>query len=79
MERFATLDWVVIAIYFVVIAALAIWVMTRKQQTTEDYFLAGRNMGWFVVGAYLRFKHWLGTRGGSGWCRSWWKNPHAYL
>ncbi|HPH45758.1 MAG TPA: sodium/solute symporter, partial [Chryseolinea sp.] len=53
MERFATLDWVVIAIYFVVIAALAIWVMTRKQQTTEDYFLAGRNMGWFVVGASI--------------------------
>jgi SSS family solute:Na+ symporter len=53
MNGFETLDWVVIAIYFLVIAALAIWVMTRKQTNTEDYFLAGRNIGWFVVGASI--------------------------
>lgn len=52
-QGFATLDWVVIGFYFVVIAGLAIWVMTRKQENTEDYFLAGRNMGWFVVGASI--------------------------
>ncbi len=53
MQGFATLDWIVIGGYFVLIAALAGWVMTRKQQTTEDYFLAGRNIGWFVVGASI--------------------------
>ncbi|HPW61944.1 MAG TPA: sodium:solute symporter [Cyclobacteriaceae bacterium] len=53
MQGFATLDWIVIGAYFVLIAALAAWVMTRKQQTTEDYFLAGRNIGWFVVGASI--------------------------
>jgi solute:Na+ symporter, SSS family len=53
MKGFETLDWVVIASYFVVIALLAIWVITRKQKTTEDYFLAGRNIGWFVVGASI--------------------------
>ncbi len=53
MQGFVTLDWIVIGIYFALIAALAAWVMTRKQQTTEDYFLAGRNMGWFVVGASI--------------------------
>jgi solute:Na+ symporter, SSS family len=53
MSGFATLDWVVIASYFLLIGALAIWVMTRKQESTEDYFLAGRNMGWFVVGASI--------------------------
>lgn len=53
MQGFATLDWIVIGIYFALIAALAAWVMTRKQQTTEDYFLAGRNIGWFVVGASI--------------------------
>jgi SSS family solute:Na+ symporter len=53
MQRFETLDWVVIGIYFFLIAALAIWVMTRKQKNTEDYFLAGRNLGWFVVGASI--------------------------
>jgi solute:Na+ symporter, SSS family len=50
---FATLDWIVIAGYFVILGALAVWVMTRKQENTEDYFLAGRNMGWFVVGASI--------------------------
>lgn len=53
MSGFSTLDWVVIASYFLVIALLAIWVMSRKQESTEDYFLAGRNMGWFVVGASI--------------------------
>jgi SSS family solute:Na+ symporter len=53
MQALNTLDWVVIGIYFLVIAALAAWVMTRKQKNTEDYFLAGRNIGWFVVGASI--------------------------
>lgn len=53
MSGFATLDWIVIAVYFLMIAGLAIWVMTRKQENTEDYFLAGRNIGWFVVGASI--------------------------
>lgn len=50
---FTTLDWIVIGFYFCLIAGIAIWVMTRKQENTEDYFLAGRNMGWFVVGASI--------------------------
>ena len=50
MQGFETLDWIVIAMYFMLLAGVAVWVMTRKQQTTEDYFLAGRNLGWFVVG-----------------------------
>lgn len=53
MNGFVTLDWVVILGYFGVIAGVAIWVMSRKQKSTEDYFLAGRNMGWFVVGASI--------------------------
>jgi SSS family solute:Na+ symporter len=53
MQGFETLDWIVIGIYFALIAGLAAWVMKRKQQTTEDYFLAGRNIGWFVVGASI--------------------------
>jgi solute:Na+ symporter, SSS family len=53
MNSFATLDWVVILFYFALIGAIAIWVMTRKQKNTADYFLAGRNLGWFVVGASI--------------------------
>ncbi|MEQ9378247.1 MAG: sodium:solute symporter [Imperialibacter sp.] len=53
MNSFATLDWVVIIGYFLVIAGLAIWVILQKQNNTEDYFLAGRNIGWFIVGASI--------------------------
>jgi SSS family solute:Na+ symporter len=53
MTGFETLDWVVIAGYFLVIASIAAWVITRKQTNTEDYFLAGRNLGWFIVGASI--------------------------
>ncbi len=53
MKGFETLDWIVILSYFMVIGALALWVITRKQNNTTDYFLAGRNIGWFVVGASI--------------------------
>jgi SSS family solute:Na+ symporter len=53
MQGLETLDWVVIGIYFLLIAALAIWVMSQKQNNTEEYFLAGRNLGWFIIGASI--------------------------
>lgn len=53
MNTLATLDWIVIAAYFLVLFGVAIWVILQKQNTSEDYFLAGRNVGWFVVGASI--------------------------
>ena len=53
MKGFETLDWLVIAGYFVILGGVAIWVITRKNKNTADYFLAGRNLGWFVVGASI--------------------------
>jgi solute:Na+ symporter, SSS family len=49
----ATLDWVVIAAYFVILLGLAWWVIRRGRDTADDYFLASRNLGWFVVGASI--------------------------
>lgn len=46
-------DWVVLALYFVVILGLAWWVIKRQKKTTDDYFLAGRHLGWFIVGASI--------------------------
>jgi SSS family solute:Na+ symporter len=46
------LDWIIIAAYFVVLAAIAWW-SSRRLETTADYFLAGRNLPWFVVGCSL--------------------------
>lgn len=53
MNKFVTLDWAVIGIYFAILAGVAVWVITRSQKNTADYFLAGRNLGWFVVGASI--------------------------
>lgn len=49
----ATLDWIVIAGYFCVLAALTWWVVKKNRDTADDYFLAGRNLGWWVVGASI--------------------------
>ena len=46
-------DWIVLAIYFLALVAVAVWVVIQKNNNTEDYFLAGRNVGWFVIGASI--------------------------
>ncbi len=48
-----TLDWVVIASYFGVLLGVAWWVIAKNKDTADDYFLAGRNLGWFVIGASI--------------------------
>lgn len=48
-----TLDWWVLGIYFLALIAVAVWVVLQKNKNTEDYFLAGRNVGWFVIGASI--------------------------
>jgi len=48
-----TLDWIVIAGYFALLLGLAWWVILQGKDSAEDYFLAGRNLGWFVVGASI--------------------------
>ena len=53
MKMLDTLDWISISIYFLILAGIAIWVIRKKKNDTEDYFLAGRNVGWFVVGASI--------------------------
>ena len=53
MNSFHTLDWIVISLYFAILFGVALWVIIQKNRTTEDYFLAGRNVGWFVIGASI--------------------------
>jgi SSS family solute:Na+ symporter len=47
------LDWLIIAAYFGLLFGLAWSVILRRKETADDYFLAGRNLGWFVVGASI--------------------------
>ena len=53
MVGLETLDWVLIGLYFFLLFAVAVWVIMQKQKNTEDFFLAGRNVGWFVIGASI--------------------------
>jgi len=48
-----TLDWWVLGLYFAALIGVAVWVVLQKNKNTEDYFLAGRNVGWFVIGASI--------------------------
>jgi SSS family solute:Na+ symporter len=52
VTRLATLDYVVLALYFLVIFAIG-WYFSRKERTTTDYFLASRNVAWWAIGASL--------------------------
>ena len=49
----AGLDWLAIAFYFGVLLCVAWWVVSRRKDTATDYFLAGRNLGWWVIGASI--------------------------
>ena len=56
MGLISTVDWFVIGLYFLLVFGVAIWASQREKSTRETsrgYFLAGRNVGWFVVGASL--------------------------
>src|SRR5512139_3511320 len=47
------IDWAVIAVYFCILGGVAWWVVSHRQDTAADYFLAGRNLGWWVIGASI--------------------------
>jgi len=47
------IDWIIVLAYFGIILGLAWWVMRQKQRTSTDYFLAGRNLGWLIIGASI--------------------------
>jgi len=51
--QLATLDWIVIAGYFVLLFGITWWAILRNKDTADDYFLAGRNLGWFIVAASI--------------------------
>jgi solute:Na+ symporter, SSS family len=52
-SNLTTIDWTVIALYFSVLLCVAWWVVRKGKDTAADYFLAGRNLGWWVIGASI--------------------------
>jgi SSS family solute:Na+ symporter len=47
------LDWAVVGVYFLILLGLAWWVILQNKETASDYFLAGRHLGWGIVGASI--------------------------
>src|SRR5438552_17908916 len=47
------IDWLMIALYFSILLCVAWWVVKKRKDTAADYFLAGRNLGWWVIGASI--------------------------
>ena len=48
-----TIDWLIILAYFGLLLGLTWWSIRKNRETADDYFLAGRNLGWLVVGASI--------------------------
>jgi SSS family solute:Na+ symporter len=62
-----SVDIGIIAIYFVVVFAIGFY-FARRGRTSEDYFLASRDVGWFAIGASLfvsniSTEHFIGLAG----------------
>jgi SSS family solute:Na+ symporter len=53
MSELHPIDWIVIAAYFGLIAGIVVWVSKRQKKTSDGYFLAGRELGWFIIGASI--------------------------
>ena len=47
------IDWIVIGLYFGILLCVATWVVRKGKDSASDYFLAGRNLGWWVIGASI--------------------------
>ena len=47
------IDWLAIALYFALLIGVASWAVRKNKDTAADYFLAGRNLGWWVIGASI--------------------------
>ncbi|HTQ61766.1 MAG TPA: sodium:solute symporter [Candidatus Solibacter sp.] len=66
-KSIATLDLVIIGIYFAIVFGIGLY-FSRRERTSEDYFLAGRDVGWFFIGASLfvsniSTEHFIGLSG----------------
>jgi SSS family solute:Na+ symporter len=60
-------DVTIIVLYFAVVFGIGFY-FARKERTSEDYFLASRNVGWFAIGASLfvsniSTEHFIGLAG----------------
>ena len=61
------LDVVVFVAFFAAVVSISLYA-SRREKTTEDYFLAGRNLGWWLIGfsliaSNISTEHFVGMSG----------------
>src|SRR5690606_37141183 len=47
------LDWIALGLFVMCLIGIVIWVLKKKHENTEDYFLAGRDATWIAIGASI--------------------------
>src|SRR5579863_3909290 len=52
-SQITKVDWLVIAVYFGILMCVAWVVVKENKDNTTDYFLAGRNLPWWIIGASI--------------------------
>ncbi|MFC1737561.1 sodium:solute symporter [Planctomycetota bacterium] len=50
---FESWDWFTLGLFFLGLLAIVWWVLKQKEETSADYFLAGRKAGWIAIGASI--------------------------
>src|SRR5213596_2375334 len=63
----APVDLMIIGVYFLIVFGIGFY-FSRRERTSEEYFLAGRDVGWFFIGASLfvsniSTEHFIGLSG----------------
>ncbi|MFQ5928982.1 MAG: sodium:solute symporter [Acidobacteriota bacterium] len=53
ISGFGGWDWFTLGLFFLGLIAIIWWVLKQKEETTADYFLAGRDAGWIAIGASI--------------------------
>jgi len=53
MVGFHWLDWAVLGMFCLALIAIVVWVSRMKEDTSTDYFLAGRDATWVAIGSSI--------------------------
>jgi Na+/proline symporter len=49
----SALDWIIVSAYFAISLAVGIWASKQAGEDTKSFFLAGRNMPWWLLGVSM--------------------------
>ncbi len=65
---FTFLDSLILLVYLIIVLSLGFYFSGKKEQSFDDYFLAGKKMGWFTIGlsifaTNISSEHFIGLAG----------------